>query len=56
MLQGAIQYFSDLERKVERALVSQSGMPDVAKLNSLLSAQSDRLDIVYAALREKFRH
>jgi hypothetical protein len=52
-LQSAIQHFTDIEKKVERALVNDSAPTGVAKLNTIVSSQLDQINEVLAALRQE---
>ena len=52
-LQGAIQHFSNIERRIERALISNSAKPDAAKLNAIVSTQIDKLSEVLTAIRQQ---
>jgi hypothetical protein len=53
VLLGAIQHFSDIEKKVERALASKSTPSNVAKLNEIVSLQLDHINEILAALRQE---
>lgn len=53
LLLGAIQQFSDIERKVERALANHSSPSNVAKLNEIVSLQLDHTNEILAALRQE---
>lgn len=52
-LQNAIQQFSDMERRIERALQSETNPPKVAKLNEIVSIQIDKLSEVLTAIRQE---
>lgn len=54
-VQSAIQNFTDIEKKVERALTSQTSPPNVAKLNEIVSLQLDKLNEVLAAIKQEVR-
>jgi hypothetical protein len=54
-LQNAIQHFSNIEQKVERALASKKSPPNVAKLNEIVSAQLDTLNEVLTAIMRDVR-
>jgi hypothetical protein len=51
VLQGAIQHFSLLEEKVERALKGGKPLPDSTRLNKIVSMQADQLGEVLGALK-----
>lgn len=51
-LQSAIQQFTDIERKVERALASESPYPNVAAINDIVSTQADKIGEVLATIRQ----
>ncbi|SRR6266446_474393 len=53
VLLGAIQQFSDIEKKVERALANHSSPSNVAKLNEIVSLQLDHINEILAALRQE---
>jgi len=53
VLQGAIQHFTDLEKKVERALASNGSPPNVATVNEIVSAQLDKMSEVISAIRRE---
>jgi hypothetical protein len=52
-LQGAIQHFSDIEKRVEKALANGSAPPDIAKLNGIVSAQIDKLSELLTAIKQE---
>jgi len=52
-IQGAIQHFSDIERKVERALANRTSPTNVAVLNDIVSAQTDRITEILATIRQE---
>jgi hypothetical protein len=53
VLQSAIQHFSDIEKKVEKSLATQSNLPNVARLNEIVSIQLDKLNEVLASIRQE---
>jgi len=51
VFQGAIQQLRNIEGRVERALVAQDELPNVASLNRVISLQVDKLIEVLAVMR-----
>ena len=52
-IQGAIGQFRDIEEIVEAALASKHAPDDVASLNKIASAQSDKLSAVLTAVQQQ---
>ena len=52
-LQSAILTFSDIEKKVEKALSTNTSPPKVAQLNEIVSVQLDRLNEVLATIKRE---
>jgi hypothetical protein len=51
-LQSAIQHFSDIERRVERALAAKGTMPSISALNEIVSKQADNMNEILATIRQ----
>lgn len=52
-LTGAVQQFSDIEKKVEKAVAADAEHPKVPKLNEIVSFQIDRLSEVLGNIRQE---
>lgn len=52
-LQSAIQHFSGLEKQVEESLTTNGEPPNVAKINSIVSRQINRLQEVLVEIRNE---
>jgi hypothetical protein len=55
VLQGTIETFADLERKVERSISTGSSPPNPAKLNDIVSAELDEVHAVLLAVQHSLR-
>jgi hypothetical protein len=55
VLQGTIETFADLERKVERSVAVGSTPPNPAKLNDIVSARLDEVHAVLLAVQHFLR-
>ncbi len=51
VIQTAIQHLSDIEAKVERAIEEKTAMRNVARINTVMSTQIDKLHEVLVNLR-----
>ncbi len=52
-LQSAILNFSEIERKVERALALKTDLPKVDKLNTVVSLQLDKISEVLGTIKQE---
>lgn len=51
-IQGAIVHFRNIEKQVEQSLNNKSERPATAKLNAIISAQTDKVDEVLNAMKQ----
>jgi hypothetical protein len=52
-LQGAIQHFGDMEKRVEKTLSAKASSPNIATLNEIVSTQVDKVNEILAAFRQE---
>lgn len=55
VFQSAIQHFSNFEKQIETVIATNSGTPDVPKLNQIISRQIDRLTEVLVEMKNNFK-
>jgi len=53
ILQKGIQHFAGLERQVERSIMTGEELPNVAKLNNIVSNQLDSIQEVLVEIRKR---
>jgi hypothetical protein len=55
VLQGTVTHLSEMERKVDRALIGNTVPAAIPKMNEILSQQMDKLTEVHSAIRQSAR-